>query len=146
MSVMNETTPIVKAPQFPSFRTFLWACVLLCLFGWGGLAILVVITLPTMGPRWLFYFLLMCGASGFSLPFTYFINRRFISNPPADGSVIVRQAVWIGIFVCIMIWLRFGGILNPVLVLSLAFGFLIVEILLRIREISLWKPTDSPNE
>ena len=73
-------------------------------------------------------------------------SLRGIIEKQADGSVIVRQAVWIGIFVCIMIWLRFGGILNPVLVLSLAFGFLIVEILLRIREISLWKPTDSPNE
>lgn len=143
MNAMNETT---STEIFPSFRIFLWACILLCLFGWGGLAILVVITLPTMGPRWLFYFLLMCGVSGLFLPFTFFINRRFMSKPPADGGVIVREAIWIGIFFCIMIWLRFGGILNPVLVLSLALGFLVVEVLLRIREMSLWKPKDSPNE
>jgi hypothetical protein len=132
--------------MLPSFRTFFWASVLLCLFGFGGLAILVVVTLPTMGPRWLFYFFLLCGISGLALPLTFFVNRRFMTKPPADGGVIVREAIWIGIFVCIMIWLQFGGILNPVLALSLALGFIIVEFLLRVREQSLWKPKDTPDE
>jgi hypothetical protein len=143
MNVMNETTPSII---FPSFRNFFWACVLLCLFGWGGLAILVVITLPTMGPRWLFYFLLMCGVSGLALPVTYFINRRFMSKPPAEGGVIVRQAIWIGFYACTMIWMRSGGFLNPVMALALALGFLAVEVLLRIREMSLWKPKGTLDE
>ena len=143
MNPMNETTPSAK---YPSFRNFFWACILLCLFGWGGLAILIVITLPTMGPRWLFYFLLMCGVSGLALPLTYFVNRRFMSNPPAEGGAIVREAIWIGFYVCIIFWMLAGGIMNPVAALSLAIGFSTVEVLLRIRENSLWKPKGAPNE
>lgn len=140
---MNEPN---STPKFPSFRTFFWASLLLCLFGWGGLAILVANTLPTMGPRWLFYFLLMCGVSGLALPVTFFINRRFLSSPPADEGVIVREAIWFGIYACLALWLRQGNVLNAVLAVALALGFAIIEVLLRVREISLWKPKDSTNE
>jgi hypothetical protein len=138
--VMSEMKSVVR---FPSFRTFFWASLLLCLFGWGGLAILVANTLPTMGPRWLFYFLFMSGVSGLALPVTFFINRRFLSNPPADESVIVREAIWIGFYACLALWLKGGEVLNLVLALALALGFAIVEVLLRVREISLWKPKES---
>lgn len=141
---MNETSAPVN--QLPSFRNFFWASVLLSLFGWGGLAILFVITLPTLGPRWLFYFLFMCGVSGVALPVTYFINRRFMTRPPAEGGAIVRESIWVGFYACIMLWMQSGGILNPVMALALAIGFLTVEVLMRIRETSLWKPKGPPNE
>ena len=143
MKAMSETIPPVR---FPTFRNFFWASVLLCLLGWGGLAVLVVRTLPTMGPRWLFYFLLMSGVSGLALPVTYFVNRRFMSTPPAEGGVVVREAIWTGFYVCIIMWLRTGGVLNPNVAFALAIGFLVVEGLLRVREMSLWKPKASPNE
>ena len=140
---MDETPSTLK---FPSFSPFLWASILLALFGWGGLAILVSITVPTMGPRWLFYFLLMCAVSGLGLPLTYFINRRFLTRPPAEGNVIVREAIWIGVYACVVAWLQQGTIFTFVLAVALALGFAIMEILLRIRELSLWKPRDTTDE
>ena len=140
---MNETTTPSK---FPSFTPFFWASLLLGLFGWGGLAILVSTTVPTMGPRWLFYFLMMCAVSGLGLPITYFVNRRFLTKPPADGNVIVREAIWIGGYVCVVAWLQQGTIFTPVLSIALALGFAIMEILLRIRELSLWKPKETTDE
>jgi hypothetical protein len=141
--IMNEPSPLRK---FPAFTTFLWASILLCLLGWGGLAMLVANTLPTMGPRWLFYFLLMCAVSGVSLPVTFFLNRRFMTKPPVDGGVIVREAIWVGIYACVAFWLQQGALFNPVLAIALGIGFVIIEFLLRIRELSLWKPKESVDE
>jgi hypothetical protein len=142
---MNEPTSSSQSIRFPAFRTFLWASILLFLFGWGGLAILVSTTLPILGPRWLFFFLFMSGLTGAALPVTYFFNRRFISIPPADGSIILRQAMWFGIYGCIIAWLQQGRVLNGVLAIMLALGFAIVELLLRVRELSLWKPKGPGN-
>lgn len=139
---MEETT---STPQFPAFRTFLWASVLLCLFGWGGLAILISTSLPGLGPRWMFFLLLMCGLTGISLPVAYFFNRRFISIPPADGGIILRQAMWVGVYGCIVAWLQLGRVLTGFLAIILALGFAIVELLLRVRELSLWKPKGPEN-
>lgn len=140
---MNESSPL---PKFPPFSTFFWASVLLGLFGWGGLALLVSNTLPTMGPRWLFYFLLVCAVSGLTMPVTFFLNRRFMTKPPAEGGVIVREAIWLGVYACIAFWLQQGGLFNPVMAIALGLGFVIIEFLLRIRELSLWKPKDFVDE
>ena len=140
---MHETK---QQPMFPNFSTFIWAGILLCLLGWGGLAVLVSNTLPTMGPRWLFYFFLMCAVSGLILPVTFFFNRRFMTKPPAESGVIVREAIWVGIYACIGFWLQQGALFNPVLAMALALGFVIIEFLLRIRELSLWKPRETLDE
>lgn len=140
---MNEPSSQAK---FPPFSTFFWAGILLCLLGWGGLAVLISNMLPTMGPRWLFYLLMTCGVSGLVLPATFFFNRRFLTKPPAEGGVIVRQAIWVGVYVCIAFWLQQGGLFNPVLAIALALGFIIIEFLLRIRELSLWKPRETSDD
>ena len=142
---MNEPSAVSQSVRFPSFRTFLWASVLLILLGWSGLAILVSTTLPVLGPRWLFFFLFMSGITGLMLPVTFFLNRRFISIPPADGGVILRQAMWFGVYGCIVAWLQQGRVLTGVLAIMLALGFAIVELLLRVRELSLWKPKGPGN-
>jgi hypothetical protein len=139
---MNQS----EAPTIPPFRTFLWAGVLLSLFGWGGLAVLVATTLPTLGPRWLFFFLLLTAISGTALPVTYFVNLRFPSNPPADGGAILREAMFIGIYGCLAFWLQQGRVLTMPLALILALGFFLVEFLIRIREVSRWKPKETPDE
>jgi hypothetical protein len=135
-----ETTPI------PPFRTFLWIFILLSLFGWGGLAILIATTKPDLGPRWLFYFLLMAGVTGVAVPLTYFINLRFPTNPPASGNVILREAMWIGVYASIIAWLQQGGVLTTALVLILALGFFFIEGLIRVRDLSLWKPKGPADE
>ncbi len=88
----------------------------------------------------------MLALSGISLPIIYFFNLRFISSPPATAIVLIRQAIWVGIFFDLLAWLQLGRILNPVLALILAIGILVVENLIRMAEISRWRPTPEENE
>lgn len=134
--------PSSEPVKFPPFKNFMWASILLALLGWGGLAVLIVLTLPTLGPRWLFYFLLVIGLSGLALPVTYFLNLRFLSEPPADGTVICRQAIWFGIYGGLLAWLQRGRVLTAALALVLALCFMLVEALIRVRELSLWTPRE----
>ena len=140
---MSQTA---DSPIYPSFRSFLWASILLSLFGWGGLAVLVATTLPTLGPRWLFFFLLLTGVSGTALPAAYFINLRFPTRPPASSSSVLREAMLVGIYGCLVAWLMQGRVLTAPLALILALGFFLIEFLIRIREVSQWKPKETMDD
>ncbi len=133
-------------PAYPSFRSFFWSSLLLSLFGWGGLAVLVATTLPTLGPRWLFFFLLLTGVSGTALPVAYFINLRFRTQPPASSNAVLREAMLFGIYACLVAWLLQGHVLTAPLAIILALGFFLVEFLIRVREVSQWKPKDAVDE
>lgn len=133
-------------PVFPAFRTILLSSVMCLLLGWGGLAILLMTSLPDLRARWLFFFLVVVGVTGAVIPISYLINRRFMTTPPATGTAIVRQATWFGIYAALIAWLQQGRVLTPVLALVLALGFALAEFLFRVREISLWRPKGSPNE
>jgi hypothetical protein len=124
----------------PSVTAFLPATVILSLIGWGGLAWLVLYTLPTVGPQWLFFFLGVMALSGTSLPIMAFLNRRFLSNPPATPGVILREAIWVGVYGTTLAWLQIGRVLTMPLAMLLAFGLLLIEGLFRLRERSQWKP------
>lgn len=113
--------------------------------GWGGLVWLIQSTVPTIGPRWLFFFLLALAMSGLALPLVAFLNVRFPSVPLAGGSTITRQAAWFGIYACIMAWLQLGRVLNSIIAIAVAIGFILIESFIRIRERSLWKPKESEN-
>jgi hypothetical protein len=106
----------------------------------GGIAWLVLYTLPTVGPRWLFFFCWFMALTGISLPVIAFLNRRFSGTPPASQSVILRQATWIGLYGCVLAWLQIGRVVTFPLALWIAAGLGLVEWLLRLRERSLWKP------
>jgi hypothetical protein len=54
--------------------------------------------------------------------------------------VIIREALWIGIYFPTLAWLQLGRVLTPTLILLLAVGLIAIEILLRMRERSQWKP------
>jgi hypothetical protein len=130
----------MKRPR-PSFlRTFLPLTLVLTLIGWGGLWIVISGTLPTLGPRWLFFFLGVIAITGPALPITYYLNQRFPSNPSVDGMVIVRQALWVGVFGSTLTWLQLGRVLTPALALILAGVFVMIEFLLRLFERSRWNP------
>lgn len=125
----------------PSFlRTFLPLTLVLTLIGWGGLLLVLQNTLPTLGPRWLFFFLGVIALTGPTIPITYYLNKRFPSNPPVEGVVIVRQALWVGVFGSTVAWLQLGRVLTPVLALILAGVFVLIEFLLRLFERSRWNP------
>lgn len=123
----------------PRVANFLPASILLFILGWGGLAGLVITTLPTVGPRWLFFFLCVLAITGTMMPITAFLNRRFPSTPPPTPMVVVRQALWFAIYISTLIWLQMGRVLNPALIVLLAIGLGLIEFLLRLSEKSQWK-------
>ena len=112
----------------------------LMLLGWGALAFLFLFTEPSGGTRWAMFFSGMLAVTGTALPVVAFLNRRFPSLPPPSQAVIVRQAIWVGLYIPTLVWLQIGRVMNPSLALLLAVGFLLIEGLLRLIERSLWKP------
>jgi hypothetical protein len=130
----------MDSTQPPSIGSVLPGAIVLALVGYGGLYWLIQNTLPTVGPRWLFFFLSVLAAAGTALPFTTFLNRRFVSTPPATHAVVLRQAIWVSIFISTLAWLQLGRVLNTPVALLLGLGLVIIEVLLRLRERSQWKP------
>ena len=124
----------------PSPLTFLPTSALLILVGLGGMAILLNFTLPTLWPRWLFYFLIVCAGTGLAMPFSAYLNHRFPSDPPARSHVILRQALWVGIFAATLAWLQNGRVFNGALAIIIGLGFGGIEYVLRLRERSQWNP------
>jgi hypothetical protein len=66
-------TPHPFAPSSPPL--------ILAILGWGGLFLLIFYTLPTVGPRWLFFFLLVLAPHRHRPPAAAFLNHRFSSLP-----------------------------------------------------------------
>ena len=130
----------MNSQSSPPVRTFIPAAFILAILGWGGLYFLVNLTIPTVGPRWLFFFLSVLALTGTILPVVAFLNQRFPTNPPVNAGVIVREAIWVGIYFPTLAWLQLGQVLTPALSLLLAAGLLAIEVLLRLRERSQWKP------
>jgi hypothetical protein len=117
-----------------SLRSYLVPAIILFVLGWGGLALLLNLTEPFLWPRWFFYFLLVFAGTGSALPFTLFFNIRFPTNPPADPSVVGRQAVWVGVYLSMLAWLKMGDALTFSLGVGIAGGIIAIEYLLRVRE------------
>ena len=130
----------MQRPNTPSIFTFIPVALFLMLVGWGGLAVLVWYTPPTVWPRWLFFFLNVLAFTGTAIPIVAFLNIRFPSTPPATVGTVMRQALWAGIYFPTLEWLRIPRVLSPTIALLLAAAFIAAEALLRIRERSLWKP------
>ena len=126
------------------FRIFLPLAIILTLIGGFGLFFLIQSTLPTLGPRWLFFFLGVLALTGLSLPLIFFLNMRFPSDPPVEGMVILRQALWVGVFGCTVAWLQLGRVLTGGLAIILAAAFVLIEFLLRLFEKSHWNPKRNP--
>jgi heme/copper-type cytochrome/quinol oxidase subunit 4 len=137
---MNSESKAMETRQTISVSTFLPAAFILAIVGWGGLAFLVIFTLPTVGPRWLFFFTSVLAISGSILPLIAFLHIRFPSKPPVTPTVVIRQAILAGIYFPTLAWLQIGRVLTSGLATILAAGLVILELLLRLRERSQWKP------
>jgi len=124
----------------PTVRAFLPLIVLLLVLGWGGLYVLVNMTEPTIGPRWLFYFFIVIAFTGLALPAVVYLHLRFPADPAPSQSVIVRQALWVGVYTALLVWMSFGQVVSAGLALIFLVGFIVIEILLRLRERSIWRP------
>lgn len=109
----------------------------LLVMGWGGLFFLMTTQFPRIGGElWLFFVLLMIAVCGTVLPIVRYLNVRFtpldVDVPPS--GVIVRQSVWIGLFVVTSAWLLIPRLLNLPLMLFVGGILIIVEVFLRSRE------------
>jgi hypothetical protein len=129
-----------KKTASPPVRAFLLTAFILIILGWSGLFAIINYSEPNGGTRWAFFFFAVMALAGLALPGIAYLNRRFPSIPPATQGVIVRQAVWIGIYLPVLAWLRIGRVLNLSLALLLAAGLILIEWLLRLRERNQWKP------
>jgi hypothetical protein len=130
----------MKNGVFKFLTSYLPLSILLTAVGWIGLLLVIRGTVPTLGPRWLFFFFGVVALTGPVLPLVYFLNKRFPSNPPVNGLVIVRQALWVGVFGSTVAWLQLGRVLTTGLALILAGVFVMIEFLLRLFERSRWNP------
>ncbi len=131
-------------PQKNRFLPVFTASLILVLAAVAGLMALFIFTVPTLGPRWLLFFLVTMLASGLALPVAFYLHLRFPSKPPVSSRVIIREAAWCGVYADILLWLQFGKVLNYALAIFIAIGFIAVELLIRMREQSRFTPRKTP--
>lgn len=117
-----------------SFRPFLPAFIVLILVGAGGLAFTLFVMLPTIGPRWLFYFFVVILIAALSLPLAWFLNLRFPGKPRADAGVIVREACLPAICGAVLLWLQMGRMLSFSLGAVICVASILIEVFLRLWE------------
>jgi len=102
------------------YNSLLIAGLILALIGASGVALILTATLPTVGPRWLFFFFLSAGATGISLPFIWYLHQRFGRGPAALRQTLLRQGLWSGFFLTICIWLQINRSLSlPIIVIMI---------------------------
>ncbi len=129
----------------PTFQPFLFSTLLLFLGGWGGLALLLNFSVPTLWPRWGFFALLVLAGTGTTIPVSYWLNSRFSSNFSADPRVIARQSVSVGVYLALLSWLAIGRILNLSIAVWLALGLAAIEYIVRLRQASLQSDKKTEN-
>lgn len=122
------------------FKPFAWSSLLLMIVGWGGLYLLITETLPYVWPRWGFFVLALMAITGTVLPVVYFFHRRFAGEKPTEANVIVRQALWFGIYGGTLAWLQLGRLVTVYVILGLAGGLAAIEYFMRLREKARWRP------
>lgn len=123
----------------PPFGKLFMTSLILSVLGAGGLVFIVVFMEPTLGPRWLFFFFLTIVTTGVCIPFTFILQRR-MAKQPVPASVIIREALWVGIFVDLVAWLQLGRIFSNLIMVILAIGLVLLEFFLRVAEKATFKP------
>ncbi len=112
----------------------------LAMSGWMGLVLLLTSSLPTVGPRWLFFFLLTLAATGTSLPFLWLLDRRFSRDRPATINILMRRALLVGLYADLCMWLQINRSLTLPLAILIALGLFAIDRLLHIVDRSRWRP------
>ena len=113
------------------YRSLFIAAIIMAVIGWIGLILLLSTTLPTVGPRWLFFFLLTLAVTGTAIPFVWLLHQRFVRETETSPATLLRVALLFCLYVEILIWLQINRSLSLSLTILLALGLLGIEILLR---------------
>ena len=75
----------------------------------------------------------LVAVTGLVLPLAYFLNKRFNRSQSASFLVVLRQAMWIGIWVAFCLWLQMNRTLGIGVVFLVLAVLVTVEVLLQIR-------------
>jgi hypothetical protein len=133
-----QTGPLPPDKIPPDHVGVMAAALVMALGGWVGLFQLVTTALPRVGQRWLFFLLLHIAVAGTALPFIRYLNVRFtpvdVDLPP--GGVLVRQSVWVALFVVTCVWLQIPRVLNLPIAFFIGLVLVVIEVFLRVREIA----------
>ena len=113
--------------------------------GWGGLLALLLLTVPHVFARWMFFLLALSALSGTAIPFIIFLSKRF-GKTPISVDVLMRRAIWVGVIGCILAWLQLGRALTWTISLLIVTVIVGIEWLIEIRERSLWNPENANEE
>ncbi|MBN2556555.1 MAG: hypothetical protein JXA97_11495 [Anaerolineales bacterium] len=118
--------------RLPVYRSLLIASLILAFLGSAGLVLVMTTTLPTVGPRWLFFFFLSAAATGICLPFIWYLHRRFSRGPDATPQTMLRQGLWSGFFITMCVWLQINRSLNLAVIFLMIVAIAAVEWLLQL--------------
>jgi len=136
----NQPDSPVRSARMPADHAgVLLAALAMFLGGWAGLGYLVVTSPPRLGAElWIFFIMLHLAITGTVLPIVRYLNVRFtrVSAEPPAGGVIVRQSIWIGLYVVILAWLQLLRSLSLPIGFFLGLVFVVLEGFLRTREIN----------
>lgn len=140
-AVQRTPAPAATPSTPPDHIGLMTAAAVMIVVGLGGLYWLVIGSgsLPRIGGElWLFFVLLLTASSGLALPLIRFINVRFtpLHREVPSAGVIVRQSVWVGMWVVVCAWLQIPRLLTLPLAIFIAAALLMVELFLRSREIA----------
>jgi hypothetical protein len=122
-----------RKSYLPPFGKVLTTSIFLILIGGGGLVFIFAFFKPTLGPRWMFFFFITIFGTGVALPMSYLTQRRFASQI-VSGRVLIREAILFGVYLSLAAWLQLGRVLTNLIVVVIAIGFLLLEMLLRMAE------------
>jgi len=133
---------MMRKPYLPPFGKILISSVFLTILGGGGLAFIFIFYEPTLGPRWMFFFFLTIIGAGVALPISYLIQRRF-ANQVIQDKVLIREAIFFGVFLALIAWLQLGRILTNLIIVIISIGFILLEMLLRMAEKATFKADEN---
>jgi hypothetical protein len=122
--------------QTDTFQPYLSSTIALIVIGWGGLVTLLYFSLPFVWSRWGFFVFIVMAVTGMTLPIVYFFHKRFPGKQPVGSNVILRQAIWAGIYIASLAWLQLGRLVTLYVILGLAGGIIAAEYFIRIREMA----------
>jgi hypothetical protein len=75
----------------------------------------------------------LVAVTGLSLPLAYYLNKRFGRSGSQSFLVVLRQAMWVGIWVAFCVWLQINRSLGIGVAILVAGVLVTVEVLLQIR-------------
>lgn len=71
--------------------------------------------------------------TGLALPLVYYLNKRFVSVQLPTFWIILRQSIWVGVWVAFCLWLHMNRALGFAVAVLVAVVLVLFEVLLQVR-------------